>query len=607
MSRIRRLSFKQKLFISYSLVVAIIMTFVTIALYLFVRSSMEGQEGRNMVQIARRTGDQIDEFITNMSEVAIQTGLNPVCLDAFIQADQYPAGENRFESAELAAGDSVKRTLASFKVMHFGSGRISLFDSLGNYVSYGAISENKDVRTAFLSGPVLRENAAKLKAMDGKVMIILPHQDYWYDVTERKVLSVLWNIKDLDTRETFGFVEVQQLFSEIVRLLPAGDGQGIRTFLFSPEGKEIYPGGAASEDSASIYARIEAERGTGGIFEMRLPGHRSDNMVAWTSLAYSGWAIAYAQDGALLYKPVRVTGLLVFSSGLLMMLLSLGVVFAISGSLSAPLRNLRISLASVDLDNLEVSLVHDTGEDDIALLNEAFVAMFERLKRSTDQLIMSRNHEIKAQLLALQSQMDPHFIFNILSVISASARDINATRISEICDKLVSILRYVGNFERGQSVMAEEVSHAETYLELMKYRFEVGLEYTIEADPRAMGIQVPKLLLQPVVENCFKHGFSQKRPPWRVAIRTGIRGESWYIEVSDNGQAIVESVIADLELRADAFIKDPCEALHALKIGGLGLFNSLIRLKLLYGEGAVFWAGRSDEGGTKVLLGGDIA
>jgi two-component system, sensor histidine kinase YesM len=534
--------------------------------------------------------------------------LNPACMDAFIRAAEYPdGGENIFESSEFSAGDSVRRTLASFRAMHFGTGRISLYDRRGNYVSYGAISENKEVRTSFLHGPVLRANAATLKALDGKVMLILPHQDYWFNAEGRRVLSALWNIKDLDTRETFGFVEVQQLFSEIVRLLPAGDGRGIRTFLFSADGEEIYPGGSASDGGPDILSRIAAERGTGGVFKIRLSDRRSPEMVAWDRLGYCGWTLAYAQDDTLLSRPVRLTGLLVFASGLLVMLLGLGVVFAISGRLSAPLRNLRMSLAGVDLDNLEVSLAHDAGEDDIALLNEAFVAMFERLKRSTDQLITSRDHEIKAQLLALQSQMDPHFIFNILSVISAGAHEINATRIFEICDKLAAILRYVSDFKSGQSTMAEEVSHAETYLELMKYRFENGLEYSIETDSAAMGIRVPKLLLQPVVENCFKHGFSRKRPPWRVAIRTGMRGDSWYMEISDNGCPVSESVIADIRLRADAFIQDPSEALCALKIGGLGLFNSLLRLKLLYGEEAIFQAGGNDEGGTKVLLGGRIA
>jgi two-component system sensor histidine kinase YesM len=610
MSLIEQFSFKHKIFISYSLVVVIIMMFVTMALYLYIKTGMEEQQTHNMAQIAQKTGAQIDEFITNMSEVAIQTGLNPVCVEAFARVAEYPATkENRFETTEFSFTHSVMRTLATFKTMHFGSGRISLYDEHENYMGYG-IYENSEDRHAFLAGSVLRENAAKLRALDGKPLIILPHKDYWNTTGARMLLSVLWKITDFDSGGKYGYVEVQQAFTEISKLLPLEDDDS-RTFLFSSEGERILPDAADGRDNSGLYAKIAVERSrsnTGnGILYSRLPERDSGDIVAWTALTHSGWILAYTHDTNSLFRPVRVTGLLVFFAGLLVLLLGIGVVFLISGRLSAPIRNLRVSLAAVDLDNLEVNLPHDSGDDDVSCLNEAFASMFDRLKKSTDQLILSRNHEVKAHLLALQSQVDPHFIFNILSVISASARDIRADRISEICSKLAAILRYVSDFEGGLSTIEDEIAHARTYIELMKYRFEGGLDYSMDEAPHARGIQVPKFFLQPVVENCFKHGFSQKRPPWNVAIRTSVREEFWYVEVEDNGLPISASVIAELNRKADAFIEDPSGAIHALKIGGLGLFNSLVRLRLLYGADAVFRASSNDEGGTRIVLGGRLS
>jgi len=182
--------------------------------------------------------------------------------------------------------------------MDFGSGRISFYDERGNYLGYG-IYENSDVRPAFLTGSVFRENAVKLDVLDGKTLIILPHQDYWNTAIGNKLISVLWKIIDLDTGKKSGYVEVQQAFTEITKLLPTDDA---------------------------------CDTGN-GVFYSRRPERDSDEIVAWNVLKNNAWTLAYTQDTHMLFKPARVISRLVFLAGLFVLLLGIGVVFLISGRL----------------------------------------------------------------------------------------------------------------------------------------------------------------------------------------------------------------------------------------------------------------------------------
>lgn len=213
---------------------------------------------------------------------------------------------------------------------------------------------------------------------------------------------------------------------------------------------------------------------------------------------------------------------------------------------------------------------------------------------------------MQAHMIALQSQMNPHFLYNMLTIIKSMSRQNDATHIGLVCDYLVRMLRYNSDYNEDYVTMESEISHTQDYLELMKVRYEDMFEYQIEL---ASGldtnmIEVPKLCLQPIVENCFQHGFKQTLPPWRLIIHCRIHENRWYISVIDNGIGIQQEEIDRVYRRINEFLENPSDKLNQLKIGGMGLINTIARFQLKYKQDITFEIKALENGGTRVVIGG---
>jgi sensor histidine kinase YesM len=173
-----------------------------------------------------------------------------------------------------------------------------------------------------------------------------------------------------------------------------------------------------------------------------------------------------------------------------------------------------------------------------------------------------------------------------------------------MCSTLAESLRYVSDYDTSHATLAAEIRHVRGYLELMQFRYEDGLEFTLDHHEDGENIFVPKLILQPVVENCFRHAFADRDPPWRLGMRVSVDHQGWRVEIVDNGKGFGAQARDDILEKVESILKNPSSTIDSLKIGGLGLVNSLVRLKLHYGEQAYFALENQEGGGTKITLGG---
>lgn len=142
--------------------------------------------------------------------------------------------------------------------------------------------------------------------------------------------------------------------------------------------------------------------------------------------------------------------------------------------------------------------------------------------------MLAKVNEIKSQFLALQSQMNPHFLHNMLAIIAMEAQSDSESKIPSICQKLGEMLRYTSHMGNGYSTMEEEFRIAEDYLELMKIRYEDMFEYQIQMAEEIGEIHIPKLILQPICENSFQHGLKYVETPWKIFVKSWKEGNRWF-------------------------------------------------------------------------------
>ena len=305
-------------------------------------------------------------------------------------------------------------------------------------------------------------------------------------------------------------------------------------------------------------------------------------------------------------EPVHTFLIFVVIIGLSILAVGIASVYWISHEVTRPLRQLSENIENVSLSNLSLQIPNAAGRDEFVQINESFEHMFACLENSMNEVVQLKAHELKAHMLALQSQMDPHFMFNVISVIKAMSHENDNDDIDKVCDYMADTLRYVSSYRDTDVPLGKELENAENYLHLMKYRFEDKLQYTMEIDPTVLfeDAQIPKLSLQPLIENCFQHAFGHQPPPWNITVRGSIHNGMWRISVQDNGEGISPEVVERLYAQADEFIRQPSDRLLTLKVGGMGLVNTLVRLKLRYKDKMIFNIETAPDGGSIITIGG---
>lgn len=263
----------------------------------------------------------------------------------------------------------------------------------------------------------------------------------------------------------------------------------------------------------------------------------------------------------------------------------------IADRLAFPLRKFSDSLQDMTLNKVienneqKKFFLPSTNIAEILQLYEAFANMNEKLRVSTNNLVLSRLEELKAKLQVNQLFLSPHFIYNSLTNISVMAEEDMNDEIVSFCESLCDYLRYISDHRKNEVTIREELYFTEKYIDCMKYRFGDSFTYSISIDESIGETQIPKLIIQPLVENVFKYGFD-KTDFWRLEVRAYSENGMWKIQVSDNG-GLLSDEKKDEILNSFKNLNVE-EEIGALKIGGGGLKNVYLRLYALYGENFIF-------------------
>ena len=277
----------------------------------------------------------------------------------------------------------------------------------------------------------------------------------------------------------------------------------------------------------------------------------------------------------------------------------------ISRAIAQPIYHLYTMIKSADITD-EHSLVDASITTNILELNALWIALVtshSKLRNSMNQLIMLEQREVQSKMIALQSQMNPHFLYNSLSVLDSIIDEERNEDAKAFCQNLSSMLRYASSTEAPMVYLEEELEHTHSYLECMGYRYGDDLSYDFDIPDFMLNFKVPKLTAQALVENAIKYA-TLKRAPWHISIRAYTQDHHWFIEVSDNGFGFNDQVIKALDTKLD-LIKNDSFMPH-LSLDGMGLMNLLYRIKLHSKANPYLAIENLPTQGCQVTIGGSI-
>lgn len=213
-----------------------------------------------------------------------------------------------------------------------------------------------------------------------------------------------------------------------------------------------------------------------------------------------------------------------------------------------------------------------SAEDELSVIGDSYNLMLESLKKQIERNNQVVRETVYSEIRQLESQFNPHFLFNTLETIKFTVK-LEPDIASRMIVALSAILRYSINSQMTDVTLEEDLSYIESYLTIQKYRFEDSLFTDIQVDEQALDCVVPKLIFQPVIENAIKYGFGETE---LLTIRIRVTaGDCLLIRVQDDGDGMTEEKLEELR----ALMKEENRTGKA----HFGLYNIDRRIKLMYG------------------------
>ncbi|MBT2291327.1 sensor histidine kinase [Paenibacillus albidus] len=313
-------------------------------------------------------------------------------------------------------------------------------------------------------------------------------------------------------------------------------------------------------------------------------------LVSYGQSSYaSDWVLVSYLSKERLLQPVRSIQWLVLLIMAGCIVIALLLARFLSILLLGPLLKLQKTMKRVEQEDLEARF-ESPFQDEIGEAGRKFNQMLDRIGELIGEVKDTEKEKRKAEIKALQAQIDPHFLYNTLNTIFWKCEMDEYGDVKEMVISLSALFRLGLNNGQEITTLEKELEHVRQYLNLQQQCYEGLFEYTITAAPGLLPLPVLKILIQPLVENSILHGLKEKRERGIISIAAAVEEERLLIRVTDNGTGMDADAL-NTRLRESA------------GSGGYALSNICSRLQLYYGsEAALIFRSRPGEGAEATLI-----
>lgn len=611
--RVKAKTLQYSLFVKYSAFIIAILLIIGLAVYFYFSNLITAKVHDQQVQLLNSVVNSVDSEITKMNTVSMNVLYSNLLKDKYYDYLSVNMNNKKNDVLLYSKKYSSINTVIDVIMAIIGPfqsvSQANIYDFNGNMVGAGIFNgrSSMDVRKKNWYRKTMELNGFKNITGPENIQMLDP---IYSGVKNHKFMSLSRVYEDRNYKR-LGIVEIVQdcntLFKYVNDVIN-GD-HNVKIYIMNEAGVCVYPYNG-SERTDGVYFMKEIDRQKLKplvLHEYRSSRNDLKEVMTYTSSEYSGWKAIVVEDKKSIFSPLNnfTNGFMLFL--LAVILLSLLISFIVARNVTIPLKKLRNAIKNVELEDFfeqgSLKLATDSSLNEIERLNHAFHRMHENLGKSINELLIARAEEMNARLMAIQSQMSPHFLYNNLANISVMAEEGMTREIVQLCGDISFMLRYISEEKKSGIDLLSEINYTKRFLNCMKLRYEEHLLYEIDIPEELNSIIIPKLMIQPLVENSIKHGLNTS-PPWHIRINGLIREGNWYIIVTDTGEGFSEEVLEYFEHFMDN-IKE-ISKIETPSIGGMGLVNICLRLKLLYKNEGIFHLRNLPQGGAEVTIGGSI-
>ncbi|MFB9329182.1 sensor histidine kinase [Paenibacillus aurantiacus] len=523
-------------------------------------AKMEEQVGSYQLQTLKQVTLNIDTYMNELNRLSLMPYQYQEILD-FLASSRTP-GEPLTLAEIGQLNNFVSKVFLNGRVDIMG---ISLYGERG--ASYVVLPESQYMTTYQLDGSA--EWLEQAKGKFGQPTFITTHEVQSTSGSVYQVFSIARELRSFDSGDTLGYIVID-IDPDAVRKLLAQVSMGSKESLYMTDGAGEL---VLRKEKTAVYSPLGKLAGE-GVTHMNADGQSL--LVAHVASAVTGWTTVGVVPVSELMKDSLVVRNSILLVGTICIGLAVLVSVVIAFRITRPLRMLRTLMRKVERGDLNVAFPVAQW-DEVGQLGSAFNLMVSRLSELGYRLYETEIREKDAEIAALQSKINPHFLYNTLGSISMYAEVEGNREVVKMTNNLSRLLRYSLSGRKESVTLHDELEHVKGYMTIQKMRYEDRIDFRLEADESLYAYPVIPLMIQPIVENAINHGLDKGIGSGLIRLTCSQAQGVLSIVVEDDGIGMTGDRLSDMRERLS----------NDRDLGGTsgnGLMNVHRRVRLHYGE-----------------------
>ncbi|MCX7709352.1 MAG: sensor histidine kinase [Clostridia bacterium] len=584
--RLRSITLRNKLiisFIGFIVVPLIVLGYFSIQLY---SSEMQNTVIKSSVQSNEQVIRNLDTFLGTLIRLS-EYPIKDKDVRALMVKDYKQSINPEYE--RYKDFDSMKYLLYNnIKTISDMIDSVLLYKA-GTYEIVGRIPTDSLVMSY---NPSKEEWVKRILKEEGGHAIIGVHRDYQQKAGRQYVISVGRSVINPGSKESLGFVIINVGIGELERLwMDTNLTQNSRFYLLD-ESDNIIFSRDQEQVSKSIHnvlgMKIDFQNASYKTYDFMGEKYyilsSKSKLSNWKAITVVPEKELFSYLGKMFYITVFITTVI--------SILSVIMAILIATSVTKPLYKLNRKMKQIGKGNFDIEIDQSTGE--VGEISITVRKMIEEIKRLINKIYCEEEEKRVAEMIALQAQINPHFLYNTLNTIKWMANMQGAASIENALNSLSAIFAFTARIKGDFITIEEEVKFIKDYLAILNLRYYNRFSVSYEIDEAVYQYKTLKFILQPVIENAVFHGIEGVERKGLIKIAIRCEEDKVYFIVEDNGKGIGKEKLFNI-------FEEDTEVSRS-KLNSIGIPNIQKRIKLHFGEQYGISIDSVDEQGTKVTI-----
>ncbi|MBJ6362542.1 sensor histidine kinase [Paenibacillus sp. GCM10012307] len=465
---------------------------------------------------------------------------------------------------------------------------VTIFQA-NNHLVFGR-SSSEYINSDYAQQQFLQEGfVQEIQAMDGQYVAVGIHNDYLLSRQGVPVVSIGRAIMDPYSKQNLGFILLNISVDKLRTFWnDSALTENTSFYLIDEKGRIIY--GQQHEQIGQMASTVLDKD-----FLDKSASHQSqtywgnsDQYILSSLSPLTGWTAVTVIPKRELFSVAYQMAIVLAVSLIVLLILSVMIATRVSHTIMKPLAVLKRKMKLVSQGKLDVQFEPQYGE--IGIISNTVDNMLRNIRELIERIYREENEKRELEMLALQSQIQPHFIYNTLNVIKWMAKIQGAAGIEEALGAFTSVIKFTAKAQGTYTAIGEELEFIQNYTKILDYRYMGKFEVDYSVDPSLVHYRTLKFLLQPLVENAVFHGFDGIAYKGQLKIEMYKDRDGIMMEVTDNGKGLAY----DNQEEQHKGVRDP--------LNSIGIQNVRERIALHFGQGYGLWLVDASTGGTTAII-----